>query len=182
MRCEGYPPRLSTSDANHDRTVPPISTNGFAKGEIARANWAVGDFNRSLDSAIAEMRAYLKTPEIAPNAIRYKTSKVDIEGLSFIGDRQDSKGNKSRGPVFFCGYGHFGQVRADMPRWPGYGVNIIQIEIGPSAVFPSEKEVNLKPAKEIANLLDQAAKHNVMVNILLSPHYFPGWAYQKWPI
>ncbi|MDH7482513.1 MAG: beta-galactosidase [Armatimonadota bacterium] len=159
----------------------PLARMDLQKGEITRANWAVGDFNRSLDNAMAEMQAYLKNPKLAPNAVRYRTSKVEIKGLSFIGDRQDSSGKKSRGPVFFCGYGHFGQVRTDMPRWPGYGVNIIQIEIGPSAVFPSENEVNLKPAQDIVNVLDQAAKNNVMVNILLSPHYFPGWAYQKWP-
>jgi len=159
----------------------PLAREDVQKNEPVRATWAVNDFNECLDNAIAEMKAYLKDPSIAPNAVRYKTGKVEIKGLSFIGDRLDSRGRRSRGPVFFCGYGHFGQVRADMPRWRDYGVNIIQIEIGPSAVFPAEDEVNLKPVTDIVKVLDEAADNDVMVNILLSPHYFPGWAYQKWP-
>ena len=159
----------------------PLAREDVQKGELTRANWAVQDCNRALDNAMAEMQAYLKNPKLAPIAVRYQTGKVDIKGSSFIGDRQDAKGKKSRGPVFFCGYGHFFQVRKDMPRWPGYGVNIIQVEVGPSITLPAENEVNLKAAQDIADLLDQAAKNNVMVNVLLSPHYFPGWALQKWP-
>ena len=39
-------------------------------------------------------------------------------------------------PVFFNGFGHFGQVVADMEKWPAYGTNMIQIEFGPNSVFP----------------------------------------------
>jgi hypothetical protein len=68
-----------------------------------------------------------------------------------------------------------------MPKWPGYGVNIIQIEVGPSVTLISKNEVNLKAAQDIAKVLDDAARHNVRVDVLLSPHYFPQWALQKWP-
>jgi beta-galactosidase GanA len=84
--------------------------------------------------------------------------------------------------VFFCGYGHFGQVRKDVPLFPGYGVNIIQTEFGPNQVLPTESEIKLDGGlKDIADTLDNAAKNNIMVNVLLSPHYFPQWAYDKWP-
>lgn len=159
----------------------PLTREDLRHGEINRANNAARDMVALLEKAIGEMRAYLADPSIAPDCKRYQTSKLRISGLSFIGKRKGSKGNTDQGPVFFCGYGHFGQVREDMAKWPQYGVNIIQIEIGPSATFPTENEVSLKAAHDIVKVLDDAARHNVKVNILLSPHYFPHWAYEKWP-
>jgi hypothetical protein len=159
----------------------PLTRRDLVKGEERRAGFAVRDLNRSLDNAMAEMRAYLADPKTIPIARRYRTGKLEIKGISFIGDRKDAKGKKDRGPVFFCGYGHFTQVRKDIPRFPGYGVNIIQIEVGPAITFPTADEVSLKAAQDVAKVLDNAAKNNVMVNVLLSPHYFPAWAMEKWP-
>jgi len=160
----------------------PLARQDVKSGEERRADYAVKDFNRTLDGSIAEMKAYLADPKLAPNARRYQTGKVIIDGLSFIGDRKTTLGKRDRGPVFFCGYGHFSGVRNDMPRWPGYGVNIIQFaEFGPSAVLPKEDEVDLKPVNTLVQTLDDAAKRNVRVDFLLSPHYFPAWAMQKWP-
>lgn len=147
-----------------------------------RAQQAARDFRRMLDEGIAEMRAYLANPDLSPNTRRYVTSKADIDGISFIANRVDGRGKKDRGPVFFNGYGHFYSARKDMPRWPRYGVNIIQsAEFGPSAVLLDESTVSLDYPKMILRALDDAAKHNVKVDILLSPHYFPGWVYKKYP-
>jgi hypothetical protein len=159
----------------------PYAREDVQKSEHVRASYAVKDLDRILDEGIAEMQAYLNDPSLAPNARRYRTGKLAIDGLSFIGGRRDTRGRQSRGAVFFSGYGHFGQVRTDIPRFAAYGVNIIQIEVGPSITMPSEKEFSLTAARDVAEVLDRAAEHNVMVNILLSPHYFPGWAMQKWP-
>lgn len=159
----------------------PLTHRDAVKGEERRAAYAIKDLNRTLDEAISAARAYLKNPSLAPNARRYKTGPVSIDGLSFVGQREDSTGKASTGPVFFCGHGHFSQVRKDIPRWPGYGVNIIQIEIGPSVTFPEEDRVSLVAANGVLKVLDDAAKHNVKVNVLLSPHYFPEWAMKKWP-
>ena len=160
----------------------PLARQDVKTGEGRRAEFAVRDFNRTLDESIAEMNAYLADPKLALNARRFQTGKVTIDGLSFIGDRKTAAGKQDRGPVFFCGYGHFSGVRNDMPRWPGYGVNIIQsAEFGPSAVLPSEDKVDLKPVETLVHALDDAAKRNVRVDFLLSPHYFPAWAMQKWP-
>ncbi len=159
----------------------PYARDDVRHGLEYRAKWAIGDFNRSLDDGIALMKAYLQDPTLEPVTKRFRTGNVSIEGLSFIGDRVDSKGRKDVGPVFFCGLGHFGQVREDIPRFPSYGVNIIQIEVGPSITFPTEDKVDLTALKNVAKVLDNAAKHNIMVNVLLSPHYFPAWAMNKWP-
>ena len=160
----------------------PYAREDVQKGQDWRAQFAATDFNRALDDSIADMQAYLADPSVAPNAVRFRTGKVGIDGVSFIGDRVDDHGAKSRGPVFFCGYGHFGQVQTDMPRWPGYGTNIIQIEFGGlAATLPAENEVSLKAALGTAKSLDEAAKHNVRIDVLLSTHYFPQWALDKWP-
>jgi len=160
----------------------PLVRGDVRAGFDYRANWSVGDFNRSLDDGIAVMKAYLQDPGLAPVTKRYRTGKVEIDGLSFVGDRVDSTGKKDCGPLFFCGYGHFNQARTDIPRWPGYGINIIQAaEFGPAQVFPEEGKVDLTQVKTLINTLDDAAKNNVRVDWLLSPHYFPAWAINKYP-
>ena len=84
-------------------------------------------------------------------------------------------------PVFFVGYGHFGQVRRDIEKFPNYGANIIQIEVGPRAVFPQEGMISDSAIRETRAVLDRAAKAGVAVNLLISPHYMPEWMLNKYP-
>lgn len=160
----------------------PLARQDLRAGHDWRAQFAVTDFNRSIDEAISQMKAYLADPSLSPNVPRYQTGKVSVDGLSFVGNSKDNQGAVRRGPLFFCGFGHFKRVRDDIPLWPGYGVNIIQFsEFGPSTVFPSEGKVSLDYVRTLRKTLDDAAKHNVRVDFLLSPHYFPQWAMDKWP-
>ncbi|MBX7255193.1 MAG: beta-galactosidase [Candidatus Hydrogenedentes bacterium] len=104
---------------------------------------------------------------------RYQTGPVEIRDGNFY------QGNQ---PIFFTGVGHFGQVRSDTPILTQYGLNIIQIEIGPNSVLPARGIVNADAIREnIVKALDNAAAHNVMVNVLISPHYFPEWALDEHP-
>ncbi|MHB1456741.1 MAG: beta-galactosidase [Armatimonadota bacterium] len=160
----------------------PFAYEDIQKGHDWRAKGAAKDFAIVIDDAISYMKDCIADPSLAPKVPRYQTSEVNIDGLSLIGDKKDNEGRSDRGPLFFCGHGHFGAVRTDMPLWPGYGVNIIQTaEIGPSVVFPKEDKVDLKQVKIILKAFDNAAKNNVKVDFLLSPHYFPDWAMEKWP-
>jgi hypothetical protein len=63
----------------------------------------------------------------------------------------------------------------------GYGANIIQIELGPSAVLAQEGQLNDAPVRALRQTLDRAQKSGVAVCLLISPHYFPAWALAKWP-
>lgn len=149
---------------------------------VWRSEAAVKEISASLDQSIGAMKAYLKDPSLSPKIKRYQTSKLDIRGVSLIGDRRDSDGKVDRGPVFFVGHGHFYQINTDMPRWPGYGNNIIQsATFGPSGVLTAEDKTDLKMVDLLRKTLDSAARRNVKVDVLLSPHYFPEWALQKWP-
>ena len=180
-RAKGIPIDYQTVAKTMLEQFIPLARKDFQDGLEWRAKLAAQDFHAALDQAIAEMQAYLKDPALAPKAKRFVTGHVEIDGSSFIGDRIDSEGNLSRGPVFLYGYGAFGQAQDDIPRWPGYGVNLIQSEQGPAGVVMSEDEISLEPIERLAQAMDRAAEHNVRVDVLLSPHYFPPWAGQKWP-
>ncbi len=160
----------------------PLTQKDITDGQLNRAGYAIMDMQRALDQAIAHMRAWLRDPTQAPVSRRYRTGPVAIEGLSLVGKRQDARGRIDTGPLFFCGYGHFSQVRRDMHRRPAYGVNIIQFsEFGPSAVFPAEGVTDLSPVHTLLRALDEAAKYNVRVDFLISPHYYPQWHLDKHP-
>jgi hypothetical protein len=119
----------------------------------------------------------------APGLIvpRYETSPLEIQGPAFVGTRVAPDGGRGRGPVFFTGYGHFSQVRQDIEKFPAYGCNLCQIEFGPKSVLVAEDRVDEGAIRDFLAVCDRAAKAGVSVNLLLSPHYFPQWALDKWP-
>ena len=112
---------------------------------------------------------------------RYVTSKLEISRAQTIGTRRFPDGATERGPVMFTGYGHFGQVKCDIEKLPGYGCNIIQVEFGPNSVLPNDINTSDRAINEFLAVCDRAAKANVSIILLLSPHYFPEWALEKWP-
>lgn len=99
---------------------------------------------------------------------RYETAPFTIrDGAFWQHDR----------PVYFTGVGHFGQVRDDIPILNDYGLNIIQIEMGPQNGLPDPNTIDVNAIREnVVQWLDKAAAHHVAVNLLISPHYFPQWA------
>lgn len=112
---------------------------------------------------------------------RYQTGPLAIDGPSTIGSRRFPDGRVEQGPVFLTGYGHFAQVRRDIEKFPGYGCNFFQIEFGPRDVLPDENSYSDRAIDSFREVCDRAAKADVAVNLLLSPHYFPNWALAKWP-
>jgi len=132
---------------------------------------------RFLYAACAEgfldAQAILGNPALDIEVPQYKTGPVAIHDGAFW---QDDR------PLFFTGVGHFGQVRKDVPILTQYGLNIIQIEMGPNSVVTGPDTIDDTPIRQgLLPVLDSAAAHNVMVNLLISPHYFPQWAIQRNP-
>jgi len=111
----------------------------------------------------------------------YVTSKLEVSHAQTFGTRIFPDGKTERGPVLFTGYGHFGQVKHDIEKFPGYGCNIIQIEFGPNSVLPNATNTSDCAIDDFLALCDRAAKSNVSIALLLSPHYFPQWALEMWP-
>jgi len=129
----------------------------------------------------AHARAILDGQAVDFQVPRYATSKLEISRAQTIGARRFPDGKTERGPVLFTGYGHFGQVKRDIEKLPGYGCNIIQIEFGPNSVLPNETDTSDRAINEFLTVCDRAARANVSIILLLSPHYFPQWALDKWP-
>lgn len=149
-----------------------------ARDELARAYDAALQMRELAQKALA--RTYL------PPSPRYVTAE-NGRGFRLSGPAQlgvvrwpDGRTQTER-PLQFLGLGHFGQVKNDIEKAVAYGCNIIQIELGPNSVLPAENEIDEKPIEQYLGFFDRAAKAGVAVNLLVSPHYFPQWAYEKWP-
>ena len=130
---------------------------------------------------VARAEAVLAGAAFAAPVPRYRTGPLAVDGPCTIGLRRFPDGREERGPVFLTGYGHFGQVRRDVEKFPGYGCNFLQIEFGPRSVLPDEETYSDRAIDDFLAVCDRAAKADVAVNLLLSPHYFPDWALRKWP-
>jgi len=157
------------------------------------AQYALVEMEKLMTKAVSQLQAYLsgdKQPLAVP---RYVTpqERVTIDGYSFIGDTALSNGDTSgQRPIFFNGYGHFYQVKKDVPNFTGYGTNIIQIDLGPEAtVFePGALDWNgRKIGGSTAQLkIDRTTGYDSTSAIYISnPAPQPGaaaWAYQYYPV
>ena len=130
----------------------------------------------------ADLNAYLSGKKTPKQVDKYEISEITTDGVSFIA--KDENGEEK--PVFFTGFGHFAQVVKDLPVLNQIGANIIQIEIGPSNVVTRGGDgtfgVNTATIQSyILGALDKAEKNNVMIDVLLSPHYIPDWFKKDYP-
>ena len=152
------------------------------RGEVRRSLQQVGDLEQMEVRLRRELKESLDGQRHFPSVPRWTGDKRPvIRSSSFLAPTRQPGDPVTNRPVFFTGYGHFGQVVADMEKWPNYGANIIQIEIGPSRLFPREGQTNIAAIHELIHTLDRAQKAGVAVCLLISPHYLPGWALEKWP-
>ena len=111
----------------------------------------------------------------------FRTSKIDISHAQMVADRVWPDGRVDRGPVFLTGYGHFGTVQRNLHQLPPLGNHILQMEIGPNGAVREDGSVNTNHFRSFFDTAARAAAANVQVTLLLSPHYFPDWAFRKWP-
>jgi hypothetical protein len=80
-------------------------------------------------------------------------------------------------PWFYYGMGHFGQVFKDLPFWHDLGATVVQDgQVGPNGM--EQDGTLLAPALQLLADVRRASLYNVKVDYLLSPHYFPDWAWK----
>ncbi len=150
----------------------------LAHDEIARAYDAALEMQAIARAAIA--REFL--PPVPRYATADKRPSFRLDGPAQLGTVRWSDGRvEADWPLQFVGVGAFGQVKNDIEKLPGYGMNIIQVEFGPNSIVVGEDQIDTSITQQYLALLDRAAKAGVAVNLLISPHYFPQWAMQKWP-
>ena len=160
----------------------PYTREDLAHGEMTWVETASSELVQISREALAEIKGLLAN-DIKPLEVpRYRTSPICIEGASFIAETEwTGSRRREQRPVFFTGYGHFSQVRNDIEKFPNYGINIIQIEFGPHSVFTDEHTVSNAVVEDFLRVLDRAAQNHLTVDLLISPHYFPAWALEKYP-
>jgi len=133
------------------------------------------------ERAVSRARAILAGRERDFPVPKYETGPIAISHAQTIGNRCWPDGHRDRGPVIQTGFGHFANVQRQMHKLLPLGCSIIQMETGPREILTAENEVNSNELDRIQAVLDRAARENVSVTLLLSPHYFPQWAYEKYP-
>ena len=165
------------------RNFLPWAKEDLAHRHVDRAWDAAVVMEQMARRRIEESEAILAGERQGSPVPRYTTQPLRIDGPSFVADSflVGPKAPPQPRPVFFVGYGHFSQVRSDVEKFPGYGCNMIQIEFGPRSVLPAEGEVSDEAIDAFVAVCKRAEEAGVAVNLLLSPHYFPGWAMEKWP-
>jgi len=136
---------------------------------------------------LADRLAFLKQGGQLPGTWRVLSGPVKLErGWPVTAAVGPDKKIEER-PVIFAGYGHFTDIDRDMGLFPKIGVNVVQVEIGPKAIFPKEGQLDefepdLTEVKErLLPLLADAQKNNIRVALLISPHYIPAWLLKKYP-
>ena len=156
---------------------------GYAREDVAH-----GELARAYDAAVEmqELAGQALRREFLPPVPRYQTlprrPSFRLDGPTQLGTVRWPDGRMESGrPLQLVGVGAFGQVVRDLEKLNGYGCNIIQVEFGPNSVLVSEDEVSTAVVDGFRGLLGRAAKAHVAVNLLVSPHYFPAWALEKWP-
>ena len=152
------------------------------RGEVQRSLEQVGELESMAAQLKGELAEALAGRRLLAAVPRWTGEKrAVVKSSSFIAPVRMPNGVVQERPVFFTGFGHFGQCVADLEKWPHYGTNIIQIEFGPNGVLPEEGKVGDAPMRSMLQTLDRAQKAGVAVCLLISPHYFPEWALAKWP-
>ena len=133
----------------------------------------IGDYlSEAPGRALAELESMTKDPERRKPVPQPNLGNLQVRDGGFIAGDQ---------PVVLSGVGHFGQARGDVPVLHGFGMNVIQIEIGPSATLPGPNEYGEQAVRDLLNVFRAAEQANVQINLLVSPHYCPQWAYEMYP-
>lgn len=182
VRARGQDPSYPRVPATVLKNFVGYAEEDARRGEVRRSLEQVGELEtmakklgEELKESLAGRRGFAAVP-------RWTGEKRPVvKGGSFVAPVRVPGGAAAERPVFFNGFGHFGQVVNDMEKWPDYGANMIQIEVGPSVIFPREGQTNQAPVRALLRTLDRAQKAGVAVCLLISPHYFPEWALAKWP-
>ncbi len=159
---------------------------GFARedleeGKLERAAVQLEELRAVADLLDGELTA-LEQGGASPRFPVRIPSPLNIDGGAFRSGIRWPDGTVQQGwPVILSGYGHFESVIRDVELMPAYGMYLVQIEMGPVTLFPSEGETDLARIDELITFLDRAWKAGVLVDLLLSPDYVPDWAKEKYP-
>lgn len=146
-------------------------------GRLKRARSKIEYYLTAVEKANNELETMLATPA----AFRYRqVNRSELKNLSI----KNGAFYSGRAPVMLCGLVGWNDVIEDIPLLPALGYNLAAIEIGPSATVlgPEETDLSAEFIKQrVSRALKLARENNVAIMLLVSPHYFPEWAFQAYP-
>ncbi|MFA5204520.1 MAG: alpha-amylase family protein [Lentisphaeria bacterium] len=132
----------------------------------------------------ADLAQLQQDPKAVPPAYHYQTGTIRLDGFAQICDVRDPvTGKVAPRPAILNGFGHFFTVSDQMAAWQERGCNFIHIENGPQCVSTQPDQtlrVDKKIIDDLVAKLQAAAKNNVAVTLLISPHYLPNSAGAPW--
>lgn len=133
--AQGLPMEYDDVDIAVIEKFIPYGKDDVQKGRLDQAQYVAEQLDRLYRETKSRLESYLSGAATPLTAPRYVTGQVLLDGYSFIGQTEDTQGNRQTGPVFFTGYGHFAQIRKDVAQMSSFGADIIQIETGPNKVL-----------------------------------------------
>jgi len=141
------------------------------EGKLSRAHKQADFIIECANRAIDELQMMLDDP-----TKRITMPKVSMQNIT-AKDGDFYSANRPVEMVGLCGWWD----KSYFPTVKGTGFNAISMEIGPSGSLNPDGTPNEDSIARVTSILDTAKEHNMAVDLLLSPHYFPDWAYAKHP-
>ncbi len=153
----------------------PYTYQDLKLGEVERARRNANHMATSLNRTLYELKS-----DVEDSITRLIYPQPSIFDLT-ISNGAFYQGHQ---PVFLSGVMGWDEPVNDIPKMASYGFNVIEIEIGPMNTLTgpdkndvTDERINIFVLKALRN----AERHNVRLPLLVSPHYFPQWAYDLYP-
>ncbi|MFZ2654282.1 MAG: sugar-binding protein [Victivallales bacterium] len=128
--------------------------------------------NQMLDKALESGASFLKNPDMDMYVPDCDVKSLKIKNGSFY--------TKNNEPVMLVGAVGWWEAK-DFSTAADIGFNVINSEIGPSAILHDEARMDMGGVDNVRRQMDLCRKNNLAYNLLLSIHYFPGWACKRYP-
>lgn len=174
---QGLPTGYQTVTATGARHSLPLIEADLAAQKLQRARETVDFYSTATTQALAEIR------QMQANPRNYDFLKFNSPSRFRLEIKNGGLYQQNQ-PVILTGLCGWNDVADDIPLYHGYGYNLAGLEIGPSSTVsgPGKNDLSEKKINEfLLPALKTARKQNVAVMLLVSPHYFPEWAFTAWP-
>ena len=183
LRAKGVQAYAEMQLVTLDKFLKWISEEDIPGGWTNRVEREAREVDEIGQEAVVEARRVLDGTAPGFPVPRYVTSPVTLFHAQTLATRRWSDGRvETNRPVFFYGFGHFSRVRNELEDLPALGYNTMQFEVDWRVFQPRENLFKPAYAEELfLRTADRAVRNNCRIDLLLSPHYFPGWAKEKWP-
>lgn len=111
------------------------------RDDFSKTDYFIEKIDEILKEAKDNLNGYLsgeKTSVLLPKYIL--DGEDEIDGMDIVAT-SELDGKHEKRPMYFIGFGHFGNAAKDIPIFRDLGYNVIQFEVGPSQVLRNRGDV-----------------------------------------